>query len=64
MNIFKDLKVTENVAEQIAIGREIAETYTEANIKQIYSYFDKVNNWEEKFDLGKEDMLYKAIYDN
>lgn len=64
MNIFKDLKVTENVAEQIAIGKEIAETYTEANFKQIYSYFDKVNNWEEKFDLSKEDMLYKAIYDN
>ena len=63
MNIFKDLKVTENISEQIAIGKEIAETYTEANFKQIYSYFDKVNNWEEKFDLSKEEMLYKSIYE-
>ena len=40
MNIFKDFKFTENVQEQIAMGKEIAETYSEANIKQIKSYFD------------------------
>lgn len=64
MNIFKDLKFTENLAEQIAFGKEIAETYTEANINQIKAYFDMVKNWDEKCPISKEDMLYKSIYEN
>lgn len=64
MNIFKDLKFTENLAEQIAFGKEIAETYTEANINQIKAYFDAVKNWDEKCKISKEDMLYKSIYEN
>ncbi len=64
MNIFKDFKFTESVQEQIAIGKEIAETYSEANIKQIKSYFDGVKDWEKKCPYSKEDMLYKSIYEN
>ena len=61
MNIYKDFKFTEDPQEQIAMGKEIAETYSEANIKQIKSYFDGVKDWEKKCPYSKEDMLYKSI---
>ena len=64
MNIYKDFKFTEDPQEQIAIGKEIAETYSDANIKQIKSYFDGVKDWEKKCPYSKEDMLYKSIYEN
>lgn len=63
MNIYKDLKFTENLSEQIIMGKEIAETYSEANINQIKSYFDKVKDWEQKCRISKEEMLFKSIYE-
>ena len=63
-NIFKELKFTENLDEQILFGKAIAETYTEANINQIKRYFDGVKDWEKKCPYSKEVMLYKSIYEN
>lgn len=62
MNINK-LPVTDNLQEQISYGRELMETYDAEMLSYIRNLYENINNWDERFNISKEDMLCKATYD-
>ncbi len=61
MNIRKDLKPTDDIQEQIKIGKAIAEGYDQAQLDFVKKEIYKTKNWGGQ--VSQEDMVYISIYD-
>lgn len=58
------LKITDDLSEQIEIGRRLVVSYDKEMVKFIMSTFDKINDFEKRTNgISKENMLYKSAYD-
>ena len=57
----KDLKITDDLQEQIMIGREFMNTYDEGMINFIKSQYECVPLWAGY--KNREEMMCKAAYD-
>lgn len=60
MNIRKDLKPTDDIQEQIKIGKAIAEGYDQAQLDFVKKEIYKTKDWGQ---VSMEDMVYISIYD-
>ena len=57
-------KITDDLSEQIEIGRRLVVSYDKEMVKFIMSTFDKINDFEKRTNgISKENMLYKSAYD-
>ena len=58
------LKITDDLSEQIEIGRRLVVSYDKEMVKFIMGTFDKINDFEKRTNgISKENMLYKNVYD-
>lgn len=62
MNINK-LPITDDLQEQIAYGRELMTSYDADMLQYIQHLYDKIEDWEKRYPISKEEMLCKATYD-
>lgn len=60
MNLNK-LPITDDLQEQIALGRELMDSYDQEMLNYIKALYDKVD--ESKLPMTKDELLCKATYD-
>lgn len=62
--IDKLLKPTDDISEQIEIGKKLVVCYDKDMVDFIMKTFDNIPNFENRTNgLSKDDMLYKSAYD-